>query len=266
MFDIEAKSVAIGFKDEASSSPRIAVADATFKVRAGSFTTLIGRSGCGKSSLLRAIGGLLHCQAGRLSVGGKEVTGPGPDRTMVFQSPRLLPWRSVLENVQFGMELEGRRGRGRSVVNERKERARAAVSMVGLADYENSYPNRLSGGMQQRVNLARALALDPEVLLLDEPFSALDAQTREFLGDELLRIWAVTKKTILFVTHQIDEAVFLSDQIIVLSDGPGSRVVSDTEISLSRPRDESVRESTEYASHIRVLRAQLSGGEINPMD
>lgn len=226
-----------------------AVGDATFEVPAGSFVSLIGRSGCGKSSLLRAIAGLLPCATGQVLMDGVPVQGPGEGGAVVFQSPRLLPWRTVERNVSFGLEVRGDKK------EQTRRRTAEAIELVGLKGFEKSYPNTLSGGMQQRANLARALALDPQLLLLDEPFSALDAQTREIMGTELLRIWAATRKTALFVTHQIDEAVFLSDQVVVLSAGPASVVSTVLKIELPRPRTMEMRESQQFARYVHELRA-----------
>jgi NitT/TauT family transport system ATP-binding protein len=228
-----------------------AVEDATFEVAANAFTSLIGPSGCGKSTILKAVAGLVRCSSGQLTIDSVPVSGPGPDRAIVFQSPALLPWRSVLRNVTYGLEIRGLSRR------EAADQALRLLELVGLADFANSYPHQLSGGMQQRVNLARALAVQPEVLLLDEPFSALDAQTRELLGYELLAIWERQRTTALFVTHQIDEAVFLSDTVIVFSRGPASRVVSTVEVRLPRPRTAAMRDSPEFQSLVANLRELL---------
>jgi NitT/TauT family transport system ATP-binding protein len=228
-----------------------AVEDATFEVAANAFTSLIGPSGCGKSTILKAVAGLVRYSSGQLTIDSVPVSGPGPDRAIVFQSPALLPWRSVLRNVTYGLEIRGLSRR------EAADQALRLLELVGLADFANSYPHQLSGGMQQRVNLARALAVQPEVLLLDEPFSALDAQTRELLGYELLAIWERQRTTALFVTHQIDEAVFLSDTVIVFSRGPASRVVSTVEVRLPRPRTAAMRDSPEFQSLVANLRELL---------
>lgn len=231
----------------------VAVEDATFEVRANSFTSLIGPSGCGKSTILKAIAGLVRCAAGELSVGPAPVSGPGPDRALVFQSPALLPWRNVLRNVTYGLEARGLSRKAAAA------RGQQLLELVGLADFAGRYPHQLSGGMQQRVNLARALAVEPEVLLLDEPFSALDAQTRELLGYELLDIWERTHTTAIFVTHQIDEAVFLSDTVVVFSKGPASRVLRTIEIELPRPRTAEMRDSPHFQHLVAELRKLLMG-------
>ncbi|MCQ8781569.1 ABC transporter ATP-binding protein [Mangrovibrevibacter kandeliae] len=187
----------------------------SFEVYNNEIVSLIGESGCGKTTLLRIIQGLIHHDSGTLLVEGQPVTGPGRDRGFVFQQPSLLPWRTAQENVEFGLELQ------RMSATDRAARARKLLQLVGLGDAAEQFPHQLSGGMQQRVGLARALAIEPALLLMDEPFSALDAQTREVLQKELLRIQAETHKTIVFVTHDLDEALYLSDRIIVLGARPG---------------------------------------------
>jgi NitT/TauT family transport system ATP-binding protein len=210
--------------------PQPVLQDVSLSVRAGEFVALVGASGSGKSSLLRVLAGLLRPDMGRVACDGTEVTGrPGPERGMVFQADRLFPWRTALGNVLFALEC------ARVPRVEAKERAMAALAAVGLARFAGHHPHRLSGGMRQRVNVARALALNPRVLLMDEPFSALDAQTREMMQAELLRIWERDRKAVVFVTHQIDEAVWLADRVVVLAASPG-RVVRDIPVPLSRPR------------------------------
>ena len=218
-----------------------AVEDVSFSVPDGGFVAVVGPSGSGKSTLLRAVAGLIpHCQ-GSLLVDGVSVRRPGSDRAMVFQSPALLPWRTVLRNVSYGLEARNMSRR------EAQARAIEALKLVGLADFGERFPHELSGGMQQRVNLARALAVDPQILLLDEPFSALDQRTRERMCFELLRIWEETGKTAVFVTHQIDEGVFLADQVVVMSAGPRSVVSEIVPIDLPRPRTEETKKSLQYA-------------------
>ncbi|MDN3354105.1 ABC transporter ATP-binding protein [Actinomadura sp. DC4] len=203
--------------------------DISFTMYEGEIVSVVGLSGCGKTTLLRIVGGLLEPDEGTVRVDGDAVSGPGLDRAIVFQQPSLLPWRNALRNVEFGLELKKA---GKSV---RTEKARDALGLVGLRDYEKYYPKQLSGGMQQRVGLARALAVEPEILLMDEPFSALDAQTREELQMELLDLHAQTKKTIMFVTHDLDEAIYLSDRVLVLLPHPG-RVHAVVDVDLPRPR------------------------------
>ena len=199
----------------------------SFTVRAGEIVALIGPSGCGKTTALRVAMGLDPANGGRVTVDGREVRGCGHDRGMVFQHAELLPWLSALQNVMFGLEMKGMRGA------ELRDTAMKYLELVGLTDSHSRRPHQLSGGMKQRVGIARALAIDPKVLLMDEPFGALDAQTRESMQAELLEIHARTKKTILFVTHDLDEAVLISDRIVVMKSG---RVQDIMTVPLKRPR------------------------------
>ena len=230
-----------------------AIRDITLSAPQGSFTAIVGPSGCGKSTFLKAIAGLIPCTQGRLLVEGKVVDGPGDGRAFVFQSPALLPWRDVLGNVIYGLEL--RRARRDDAV----QRARSMIELVGLSDFIHNYPWELSGGMQQRVNLARALAVDPKILLLDEPFSALDAQTREVMQYELLRIWDETRKTAVFVTHEIGEAVFLADRVAVLSKGPESVIVETVEVPLPRPRTAQTKRAPLFFELVDRIWARIAG-------
>jgi len=222
-----------------------ALADAALRIEQGEFVCLIGPSGCGKSTLLRMIGGFETPSAGALLMWGKPVAAPGPDRGMVFQDYGLFPWLTVTENIAFGPLA---RGRPRA---EAAETARRFAETVGLTRFAEAFPHQLSGGMKQRVAIARVLANDAEVVLMDEPFGALDAFTRERLQAELLEIWARTKLTVIFVTHAIEEAIILADRVVVMSPGPG-RIVADERITLPRPRD-----PTEPA--FNALRRHLSG-------
>jgi len=199
----------------------------SFTVRDGEIVALIGPSGCGKTTALRVAMGLDPANGGRVTVDGREINGCGHDRGMVFQHAELLPWLSAMQNVMFGLEMKGMRGA------PLRETAKKYLALVGLASSQNRRPHQLSGGMKQRVGIARALAIDPKVLLMDEPFGALDAQTRESLQAELLEIHARTKKTILFVTHDLDEAVLIADRIVVMNSG---RVQEIVEVPLTRPR------------------------------
>ena len=203
----------------------------SFDVKEGEIVSLVGESGCGKTTLLRIVQGLVRLDAGNIRVDGAQVTAPGRDRGFVFQQASLLPWRSARQNIEFGLELQGV-ARG-----PRGDRAQALLKLVGLEAAGEQFPHQLSGGMQQRVGLARALAIDPAILLMDEPFSALDAQTREVLQRELLRIQAETGKTVLFVTHDLDEAIYLSNRVIVLGAKPG-RIKMIIDIPFASPRPE----------------------------
>src|SRR5499433_1267746 len=218
----------------------LALSDVSFSVEDGEFMAIVGPSGCGKTSMLNIIAGLLRYNEGNVSIDGKRVDGPGIDRAVVFQHASLLPWRTIAGNVRYGMELQRRFDE-----NTMKERTEYFFKLVGLTGFERHYPSELSGGMQQRVNLARALAADPVVLLMDEPFAALDAQTREFMQAELLKIWAKAKKTVLFITHQINEAVYLADRVAVLSSRPG-RLKKVFEIPFGRPRNLSLKRETRF--------------------
>jgi len=218
----------------------LAVSDVSLAVEDGEFLAIVGPSGCGKTTLLNIVAGLLPYEEGVVSIDGKQVKGPGVDRAVVFQHSSLLPWRTISGNVRYGMEMQRRFDE-----NTMRERADHFVKMVGLNGFERHYPNELSGGMQQRVNLARALAADPKVLLMDEPFAALDAQTREFMQSELLKIWSQDKKTVLFITHQINEAVYLADRVAVMSARPG-RLKGVFKIPFGRPRTLSLKRDPQF--------------------
>ncbi len=224
-----------------------AVAPVSLTIEAGQFVALVGPSGCGKSTLLRMVAGLEATSGGQILLDGHPVTGPGPERVMLFQSPALYPWLTTLGNVTFVL---GRRLADRA---ERERIARHYLREVGLGDFEAAYPAQLSGGMQQRVALARALAFGPEVLLMDEPFGALDAQTRSLMQELLLRVWQENRATVLFVTHDVDEAIFLADRVLVMSARPG-RIVDDIPVPLARPRRFEVQMEPEFlALKRRVL-------------
>lgn len=224
----------------------VVLKDINIQVQEGEFVSFVGASGCGKTTLLRVIHGLISPTAGHVLMGGEVVTEPSTSRGFVLQHDSLLPWRSVLRNVTFGLEVQG------VSTKEAESRANDLLKLVGLDGFEQHYPLEVSGGMRQRVNLARALAVDPDVLLMDEPFASLDAQTREVMQGELLRIWEQRKKTVLFVTHQIDEAVYLSDRVIVFSARPG-RVKREIPIQLPRPRQLSIKRSTEFLEHVDII-------------
>jgi NitT/TauT family transport system ATP-binding protein len=206
-----------------------ALSDVNLSVRPNEFVSIIGPSGCGKTTLLKIIDGLIPCDSGEIAINGKSVTKPGPDRAVVFQTFALLPWRTVLANVEFSLELR------QLPKEERAQTARDYLNRVGLADFENHYPHELSGGMQQRAGLARALAVNPTILLMDEPFGAVDAQTRQLLQEELLELWQRERKTVIFITHSMDEAVYLSDRVVVMTPRPG-KVAEVLDVPLERPR------------------------------
>ena len=208
----------------------LALSDVTLSVEDGEFMAIVGPSGCGKTTMLNIVAGLLPYDQGTVAIDGKRVAGPGIDRAVVFQHSSLLPWRTIAGNIRYGMELQKRFDKAAM-----QERCDHFIKLVGLNGFERHYPSELSGGMQQRVNLARALAADPKVLLMDEPFAALDAQTREFMQSELLKIWSEARKTVLFITHQINEAIYLADRVVVMSARPGC--VKDVfRIPFGRPR------------------------------
>jgi len=215
----------------------------TLEVERGEFIALVGPSGCGKTTFLRIVAGLEPATSGEVLLDGRAVRAPGGDRGFVFQSDNLLPWRTVLANALIGPEIAGQVGA------VERQRTLDLLKLVGLDGFEDYYPRQLSGGMRQRVNLARALAINPEVLLMDEPFSALDAQTREIMQTELLRIWNQGRKTVLFVTHQIDEAVFLADRVLVFGRRPG-RIVETIEVRMPRPRALSLKRTPDFVGYV----------------
>ena len=235
-------------------SPFTALDGVGLRVAEGEFVTIVGPSGCGKSTLLGMIAGLQHPTSGTIRLDEAEVTAPGPDRALVFQDYALLPWRTVLANVELGLEFKG------VPAAKRRATARAAIAMVGLSEFEHRFPHQLSGGMRQRVGIARALVVEPRVLLMDEPFGALDAQVRQVMGSELLRIWERARKTIIFVTHDVDEAIYLGDRVIVMGATPG-RVIEEIPISLARPRPLALRNAPEFTAYRQqiwnLLEAQI---------
>ena len=233
-----------------------ALEDVNLEIHDGQFVCLLGPSGCGKTTLLRMSGGLDTPTSGTITIDGKEVDGPSPKMTMVFQEYSLYPWRTVAENVGFGLEMNG------VTPEERRESVMKELKLVGLENFADSYPYELSGGMRQRAAVARALATDPAVMLMDEPFGALDAQTRNKMQRELLNIWQETKKTILFVTHSVDEAVYLSDKIVVLTPRPGT-VHEIDDIDLPRPRDRTSVEFAQIRKNILHVIEDLETGNQN---
>jgi NitT/TauT family transport system ATP-binding protein len=225
----------------------------------GELVCLLGPSGCGKSTLLRIIAGLIPADSGEARIGGTPITRPGRDRSMVFQQSNLFPWRTALGNVMFGLHMHG------VPRTERIEKARHYLELVGLRDFAQYYPSQLSGGMQQRVNLARALAVQPEILLMDEPFAALDAQTRESMQEELLRIWSLHQHTIFFVTHDIEEALFLADRVLIMSSRPG-RIVHEVSVPFDRPRSESLRSKAPFAEWRGTINTLLKQAKLSNQD
>jgi len=216
-----------------------ALHDLSLQVDTGEFVTVVGPSGCGKSTFLHILGGFIAPTAGFMKVAGREVSGPGPDRGLMFQELALFPWRTVLGNVTWGLEVQGRPKVERVAVAERY------LDLVGLLAFKDAFPAELSGGMKQRVALARVLAFDPAVLLMDEPFGALDAQTRELMQEELQQIWVRTGKTVLFVTHDVEEAVYLGDRVIVFSARPG-HIKAEVPVQFPRPRGLEVKKSQAF--------------------
>jgi NitT/TauT family transport system ATP-binding protein len=224
-----------------------ALGGVSLDVADGEFVTIVGQSGCGKTTLLKILAGLLARSSGRVLLRGRPVDGPSRDIGVVFQDPVLLPWRNVLDNVMLPVQVLG------LPRSTSRTRARGLIELVGLGGFEDKYPHELSGGMRQRVALARALVHDPSLLLMDEPFGALDAMTREFMNLELLRIWREAGKTVVFITHSIPEAVFLADRVVVMSARPG-RIVEIVSVDLRRPRDLDMMASDDFGVYTRKIR------------
>jgi|TARA_B100000965_G_scaffold369973_1_gene357754 NitT/TauT family transport system ATP-binding protein len=232
-------SVGISFGE--GESKNIAVRETSLNIKPGEFVCILGPSGCGKSTLLNAVAGYINPSTGRVLVDDVEILNPGPDRGMVFQQYSLLPWKTVLDNIAFGPRLAGHSAA------ECNSIARTFLAMIGLSKMERRFPGELSGGMQQRVGIARALANYPSVLLMDEPFGALDAQTRLMMQESLLDIWSEFGTTVLFVTHDVDEAIFLADRILIMSASPGT-VIADLKVNLERPRSQEMATSEPFVS------------------
>ncbi|WP_240376874.1 ABC transporter ATP-binding protein [Bacillus piscicola] len=228
MTDVVIEQVEKTFFDKTKDTSFTVFQHIDAEIKSGEFVSLLGPSGCGKSTLLNIIAGLESPTKGKITAGGAEVTGPGPDRGVVFQESALMPWLSVLDNVMFGL-------RKRMKKEEAKERAEYFLKLVHLSKFIHAYPHELSGGMKQRVSIARTLAFDPDILLMDEPFGALDEQTRSMLHKEVMYIWEKTKKTVIFVTHNIRESILLSDRIVLMGTRPG-RIVETFDVPLERPR------------------------------
>jgi NitT/TauT family transport system ATP-binding protein len=238
--EIDVDDVSIVFD---SPKGQVVAADrVSFQIRRGEFVCLLGPSGCGKSTVLNTIAGFETPYSGQVSVAGTRVTGPGPDRGMVFQQPFLFPWKSVRSNIAHGPSVRGK------TAKEARAIADDLIAMIGLNNFADAYPHTLSGGMQQRVAIARALANRPRVLLMDEPFGALDAQTRSVMQESLLALWAQVGTTIVFVTHDIDEAIFLADRVLMMSAGPG-RILRDLRIDLPRPRSSEIVLDPSYVGY-----------------
>jgi NitT/TauT family transport system ATP-binding protein len=249
MLDVIALNKVYG---EEGAPNRVVVLDNVgFTVPKNQFVCLLGPSGCGKTTLLRIVAGLTEADSGTIRIDGKAVRGPGQDRSMVFQNYGLLPWRTVMGNVEFGLEV---RGMSRA---ERRGICQDYIQRVGLKGFESLYPHQISGGMQQRVALARAFSKDPKILLMDEPLAAVDMQTREMLQDELLKIWNTMQTTVLFVTHSVEEAIYLGDRVIVMSARPG-RISADIMTELPRPRaDLDVKNSARFDELRHTVRNAL---------
>ncbi len=258
---IEVRDFGLGF--DMPEGRMQAVADVSLTIAPGEFVSIIGPSGCGKSTLMNALAGFLKPTSGSVLVDGQPVSGPSADRGVVFQQYSLFPWKTVRENVEFGLKM---RGMGRS---QRQAAARTLLGLAGLLAFEDHYPDRLSGGMKQRVGIVRALATGPRILLLDEPFGALDAQTRTIMQQILLNMWEQLKTSVLFITHDIDEAIFLSDRVYVMTARPG-RIKAEIVVPLARPRDPAVMLSSDFhtlrremMSLIREESLKAMGGEIS---
>ena len=236
---LEAQDIRLAYAQPRTGTELAALDGVDLQVMDGEFVAIVGPSGCGKTTFLSVVDGLIAATGGRVLVDGEVVTRPGPDRAVVFQDASLLPWRTVLGNVRYGLECLGVRG------NEADARAEKLIALIGLTGFEHHYPHELSGGMQQRVNLARALVVDPKILLMDEPFASLDAQTRELMQEELTRIWVQARKTVLFITHQIDEAIYLADRVVVFSGRPG-RVKDSIAVDIERPRPIGVKRQARF--------------------
>jgi NitT/TauT family transport system ATP-binding protein len=239
---LSVRGLSLSFYNERMKRRLDVLRDIDLDVHEGELVCIVGPSGCGKSTFLGAVDGLLKINSGEISVNGRRIERPGPDRAMVFQHDSLFPWRTVLQNVVYGLELQGAISRA-----ERQQRALALIDLVGLGGFADHYPHELSGGMRQRVNIARALVMNPELLLLDEPFASLDAQTREFMQVELLKILARAKTTALFITHQINEAVFLAQRIVVFTARP-ARIKAEIIIDLPSERSLDLKHQAPFAA------------------
>jgi NitT/TauT family transport system ATP-binding protein len=254
---LQARDVRLEYHLPRSNERLVALENINLQIMEGEFVSIVGPSGCGKTTFLSIVDGLLTPTSGDIHVDGQRVTAPGPDRAVVFQDASLLPWRTVLRNVTYGLECQG------VASAQARERAGHFIAMVGLSGFEQHYPHELSGGMQQRVNLARALVMDPQILLMDEPFASLDAQTREAMQEELIEITLKAKKTVLFITHQIDEAVYLSDRVIVFSARPG-RVRDTILVDIERPRKLRLKRDARFHALEDVVWGLVHDGLVEP--
>lgn len=239
---LSARGVEVNYHRRTAGTTLKAIEDLSLDVHEGEFVSVVGPSGCGKTTLLKAVDGQVEASDGEILLNGRPLSQARRERAMVFQESLLFPWFSVERNVAYGLECQG------VPRVEARERSAKYIKLVGLEGFETHYPHELSGGMQQRANLARALAVDPRLLLMDEPFSSLDAQTRELMQQELLRIWDEAKRTVLFVTHQIAEAIYLSDRVVVMSGRPG-RIVRDIRIDFTRPRPLDIKRSSKFQAY-----------------
>lgn len=237
----------------------VALSDVNLSVEPGEFVSLLGPSGCGKSTLLYLLGGFIPIQSGQILMEGKKVTGPGPDRGVVFQNFALFPWKTVKQNIAYGLERMAMPAR------ERAERVQSFIEMVHLRGFEDSFPSQLSGGMRQRVAIARTLAVNPRVLLMDEPFGALDAQTREIMHEELLGIMRRTKMTTIFVTHDVREAVYLSDRVAVMSSRPG-RIKEVLAIELGPRTGPEIMKSAKFGEYVEYLWGQVKSDAVHAVE
>ena len=246
---LEARGVKMEYVDKQSGDRLLAVDGVDIDIREGEFVSIVGPSGCGKSTFLKIVNGLFPSTSGTIEI--RQPDGGKPAHAMVFQDSSLFPWYTVMDNAAYGLVCRG--------VPKAQARAKAKpfIDMVSLGGFEEKFPYQLSGGMQQRANLARALTVDPEILLMDEPFAALDAQTRELMQAELLRIWNEAGKTVLFITHQIDEAIYLSDRVLVMSARPG-RIMADIAIDIPRPRDLEVKRSPKFIQYADEIWKMIS--------
>ncbi|GAA5180926.1 ABC transporter ATP-binding protein [Rugosimonospora acidiphila] len=258
---LRVEHVFLGYPSPRTGEVVLAVRDLNVTVARGEFVVIVGPSGCGKTTLLEALAGLVPLHGGTIRLAGKALRGPGTDRSLVFQNASLLPWRTVRQNVEFSLQAQRRLNR------PGRERVHELIRLVGLEHAERKYPHELSGGMRQRVNLARALVTAPSLLLLDEPFGALDAQTREIMQNELVRVWqaegAEQRRTAIFVTHDVAEAVFLADRVLVFSPAPGS-IRADIRIGAPRPRRAQWKRSAEFVELSDQILTALYGAAAVP--